>query len=104
MAMIVGGVASAAIAVAKGHSMPAVSSPQTIWIILAIAASGTLGNVILLRSMATPGLPAGVPLAIGAAYPLVATLLAWVFLAESIGARQLLGMLLVVAGVIAISI
>lgn len=98
LAMIAGGMASAALAIAKGHSLPALTMPQAGWI-LAIAGAGALGNILLVRSMASPGMHAGSALAISGAYPLVAALLAWVFLAEATGARQAVGMLLIIAGV-----
>ena len=73
--MLFGAVISASLAVARAEPFPLGKLSGNIpWLVLA-ASSGALGNIMLVRAMASPGISSGVALAISGAYPLVAALL-----------------------------
>jgi drug/metabolite transporter (DMT)-like permease len=99
MIMLFGAVISASIAVARSEPFPLTKVSGTIpWLVLA-ASSGALGNIMLVRAMASPGISSGVALAISGAYPLVAALLAYLFLGEQLTGTQAIGTAAIVFGV-----
>lgn len=102
--MLFGAIFTMFLAVAKQEQFPQISS-WSVWVlVLAVATAGALGNVFLIKAMGVPGFSAGVGLSISAAYPLIAALLALLFLKEHMGLHQWLGVALVVAGVSLLSV
>lgn len=65
----------------------------------ACAFSGAIGNIMLVRAMTSPGISTGVALAISGAYPLVAALLAYLFLGEQLTGTQAIGTAAIIFGV-----
>ncbi len=97
--MLFGAVISASIAVARSEPLPLGKISANIpWLALA-ALSGAVGNIMLVRAMASPGISSGVALAISGAYPLVAALLAYLFLGEQLTGIQAIGTAAIVFGV-----
>jgi len=97
--MLFGAVISASIAVARSDPFPLGKiSGNLPWLVLA-AASGAVGNILLVRAMASPGISSGVALAISGAYPLVAALLAYLVLGEQLTGTQAIGTAAIVFGV-----
>ena len=97
--MLFGAVISASIAVARSDPFPVGKiSGNLSWLILA-ALSGAMGNILLVRAMASPGISSGVALAISGAYPLVAALLAYFFLGEQLTGIQAIGTAAIIFGV-----
>ena len=97
--MLFGAIISAALAVARSEPFPLGKISGNIpWLVLA-ASSGALGNIMLVRAMASPGISSGVALAISGAYPLVAALLAYLFLGEQLTAIQAIGTTAIIFGV-----
>lgn len=99
LVMLMGAAISAGLGLARSEPFPAERMAGVIpWLIL-VAASGAVGNIFLIKAMASPGLSAGVVLAVSGAYPLVAALLAFLFLGEALSGQQLAGIATVVLGV-----
>jgi drug/metabolite transporter (DMT)-like permease len=97
--MLFGAIISAAIALARSEPLPLDKIAGNIpWLVLA-ALSGAVGNIFLVKAMASPGLSSGIVLAISGAYPLVAALLAYFFLNEQLTAMQAVGTATIVLGV-----
>lgn len=97
--MLFGAIVSASLAVARAEPFPLTKISGSIpWVVLA-AVSGAVGNILLVRAMASPGISSGVALAISGAYPLVAALLAYLFLAEKLTGTQAIGTAAIVFGV-----
>jgi drug/metabolite transporter (DMT)-like permease len=97
--MLFGAIISAAIALARSEPLPLDKIAGNIpWLVLA-ALSGAVGNIFLVKAMASPGLSSGIVLAISGAYPLVAALLAYFFLNEQLTAMQAVGTAAIVFGV-----
>lgn len=97
--MLFGAIISAAIALARAEPLPLEKIAGNIpWLVLA-ALSGAVGNIFLVKAMASPGLSSGIVLAISGAYPLVAALLAYFFLNEQLTAMQAVGTAAIVLGV-----
>ena len=97
--MLFGAVISASIAMARSDPFPLGKVSVNIpWLLLA-ALSGALGNIMLVRAMASPGISSGVALAISGAYPLVAALLAYLFLGEQLTGIQAIGTAAIIFGV-----
>lgn len=97
--MLFGAIISAAIALARAEPLPLEKIASNIpWLVLA-ALSGAVGNIFLVKAMASPGLSSGIVLAISGAYPLVAALLAYFFLNEQLTAMQAVGTAAIVLGV-----
>lgn len=97
--MLFGAIISASLAVVRAEPFPLAKISGSIpWLLLA-AASGAVGNIMLVRAMASPGINSGVALAISGAYPLVAALLAYLFLAEKLTVTQAVGTAAIVFGV-----
>lgn len=97
--MLFGAIISAALALARAEPFPMAKVSGSIpWLLLA-AASGAVGNILLVKAMATPGVSSGVALAVSGAYPLVAALLAFLFLGEKLTATQAIGTAAIVFGV-----
>ncbi|MEW5770637.1 MAG: EamA family transporter [Pseudomonadota bacterium] len=99
LVMLLGAIISATIAVARSYPFPLEKVAGNIPWLLLVAASGALGNIVLLKAMSSPGISTGVALAVSGAYPLVAAVLAYYFLGEQIGGVQAVGILAVVLGV-----
>ena len=97
--MLFGAVISASIAMARSvpFSLGKISG-NIPWLVLA-ASSGAMGNIMLVRAMASPGISSGVALAISGAYPLVAALLAYLFLGEQLTGIQAIGTASIIFGV-----
>lgn len=99
LVMLVGAAISAAIALARAEPFPLDKVGANLpWLGL-VALSGAVGNIFLIKAMATPGLHSGVALAISGAYPLVAALLAYFFLGEHLAGAQAVGIAAIVFGV-----
>jgi len=99
LVMLFGAGISAAIAVVRSEPFPVDRINGNIpWLVLA-ALSGAVGNIFLVKAMASPGLSSGVALAISGAYPLVAALLAYLFLGEQLTGIQAIGTAAIVFGV-----
>lgn len=99
LVMLFGAVISASIAVARSDPFPLEKiSGNVLWLALA-AMSGAVGNILLVKAMAFPGLSSGAVLAITGAYPLVAALLAYLFLGELLTGSQAIGTAAIVFGV-----
>lgn len=99
LVMLLGAAISALIAVARSDPFPVDKMTGNIpWLVL-VALTGALGNIFLIKAMATPGLSSGVALAVSGAYPLVAALLAYFFLGEHVAGTQAIGIAAVVFGV-----
>ena len=97
--MLFGALISASLAVVRSEPFPMAKVSGTIpWLMLA-AVSGAVGNILLVKAMATPGISSGMALAISGAYPLVAAFLAYLFLAEKLTLTQLIGTAAIVFGV-----
>lgn len=97
--MLFGAIISASLALARSDPFPLGKISANIpWLLLA-ASSGALGNIMLVRAMASPGISSGVALAISGAYPLVAALLAYLFLGEQLTATQAIGTAAIIFGV-----
>lgn len=97
--MLFGAIISASLAVARSEPFPLGKISGNIpWLVLA-ASSGALGNIMLVRAMASPGISSGVALAISGAYPLVAALLAYLFLGEQLTGIQAIGTAAIIFGV-----
>lgn len=97
--MLFGALISASLAIARSDQFPLAKIGGSIPLLLMAAASGAVGNILLVRAMASPGLSSGVALAISGAYPLVAALLAYLFLAEKLTGIQVIGTAMIVFGV-----
>jgi drug/metabolite transporter (DMT)-like permease len=67
--------------------------------LIMVAVSGAVGNIFLIKAMASPGLSSGVVLALSGANPLVAALLAYFFLGEQLTGMQAIGVAAIVFGV-----
>lgn len=99
LVMLIGAVISAAIALVRSDPFPASKMAGNIpWLAL-VAMSGAVGNIFLIKAMASPGLSSGVALAVSGAYPLVAALLAYFFLGEQLAGFQAVGIAAIVFGV-----
>lgn len=99
LVMLCGAAISASIAVARSEPFPLDKIGGNIpWLVLA-ALTGAVGNIFLVKAMASPGLSSGVALAISGAYPLVAALLAFFFLGELLTGTQVIGTAAIVFGV-----
>ena len=99
LVMLFGAGISALIAVTRSDPFPMDRISENIpWLVLA-ALSGAVGNIFLVKAMASPGLSSGVVLAISGAYPLVAALLAYFFLGEQLTGTQAIGTAAIVFGV-----
>lgn len=97
--MLFGAVISAAIALARSEPLPLDKIAGNVpWLVLA-ALSGAVGNIFLVKAMASPGMSSGIVLAISGAYPLVAALLGYWFLNEQMTAMQAVGTAAIVFGV-----
>lgn len=97
--MLFGAIISAALALARSEPLPLAKIGENLpWLALA-AFSGAVGNILLVKAMAAPGISSGVALAISGAYPLVAALLTYLFLGEKLTGTQALGMTTIVFGV-----
>jgi drug/metabolite transporter (DMT)-like permease len=97
--MLFGAVISASLALARAEPFPVGKIGGNLpWLVLA-ASSGALGNIMLVRAMASPGISSGVALAISGAYPLVAALLAYLFLGEQLTGTQAIGTAAIIFGV-----
>lgn len=99
LVMLFGAIISAAIALVRSDPFPTGKMAGNIpWLAL-VAASGAVGNIFLIKAMASPGLSSGVALAVSGAYPLIAALLAYIFLGEQLAAAQAVGVAAIVFGV-----
>jgi drug/metabolite transporter (DMT)-like permease len=99
LVMLLGAVISAVIALARSDPFPVNKMAGNIpWLVL-VAMSGAVGNIFLIKAMASPGLSSGVALAVSGAYPLVAALLAYFFLGEQLAGVQAVGIAAIVFGV-----
>jgi drug/metabolite transporter (DMT)-like permease len=99
LVMLLGALISAGIALARSDPFPLGKMAGNIpWLGL-VAVSGAVGNIFLIKAMAAPGLSSGVALAVSGAYPLVAALLAYLFLGEQLAGFQALGIAAIVFGV-----
>lgn len=99
LVMLCGAAISASIAVVRAEPFPADKLGANIpWLVLA-ALTGAVGNIFLVKAMASPGMSSGVVLAISGAYPMVAALLAFVFLGELLTGAQVIGTVAIVFGV-----
>ncbi len=97
--MLFGAVISASLAMARSDPFPMGKiSGNLPWLVIA-ALSGAMGNIMLVRAMASPGISSGVALAISGAYPLVAALLAYFFLGEQLTGTQAIGTAAIISGV-----
>ncbi len=97
--MLFGAVISASLAVARSDPFPFGKISGNLHLLALAALSGALGNIMLVRAMASPGISSGVALAISGAYPLVAALLAYLFLGEKLTGTQAMGTAAIVFGV-----
>ncbi len=99
LVMLFGAVISALIAMLRADPFPLDKMSGNIpWLGL-VAISGAVGNIFLIKAMATPGLSSGTALAVSGAYPLVAALLAYFFLGEHLAGIQIVGVVAIVLGV-----
>jgi drug/metabolite transporter (DMT)-like permease len=99
LVMLLGAGISAAIALARSDPFPLGKMAGNLpWLVL-VAGSGAVGNIFLIKAMATQGLSSGVALAVSGAYPLVAALLAFLFLGERLAGIQAIGIAAIVFGV-----
>ncbi|MBS4095270.1 MAG: EamA family transporter [Sulfuricella sp.] len=99
LVMLCSAAISALLAVTRAEPFPLTKIGGNLpWLVLA-ALSGAVGNILLVKAMAFPGLSSGVVLAITGAYPLVAALLAYFFLGESLTGTQAIGTAAIVFGV-----
>jgi drug/metabolite transporter (DMT)-like permease len=99
LVMLMGAAISAGLALIRTEPFPADRMAGVIPWLLLVAASGTIGNIFLIKAIASPGLSSGVALAVSGAYPLIAALLAFLFLGEHLSGQQLVGIAAVVLGV-----
>lgn len=99
LVMLVGAVISAAIALTKADPLPISKIGGSFHILLLAALSGAVGNIFLVKAMASPGMSSGVALAISGAYPMVAALLGYLFLNEQLTGLQITGTAAIVFGV-----
>ena len=99
LVMLLGAIISASIAMVRSEPFPVDKVSANIpWLVLA-ALSGAIGNILLVKAMTFPGLSSGLVLAITGAYPLVAALLAYLFLNEQLTGIQAMGTATIVFGV-----
>ncbi len=99
LVMLFGAVISALIAMVRADPFPLDKMSGNIpWLGL-VALSGAVGNIFLIKAMASPGLSSGTALAVSGAYPLVAALLAYFFLGEHLAGIQVIGVVAIVLGV-----
>ncbi len=99
LVMLLGAAISAAIALARSDPLPLGKMAGNLpWLIL-VALSGAVGNIFLIKAMSTQGLGSGVALAVSGAYPLVAALLAFLFLGEQLAGIQAIGIAAIIFGV-----
>lgn len=99
LVMLLGAIISAAIALVRSDPFPGDKMAGSLhWLVL-VALSGAVGNIFLIKAMASPGLSSGVALAVSGAYPLVAALLAYFFLGEQLAGLQAVGIAAIVFGV-----
>lgn len=99
LVMLLGAVISASIALLRAEPFP-VERIGTGWVVLALVAiSGAVGNIFLIKAMSAPGFVSSVALAVSGAYPLVAAILAYVFLGEQLTAMQVIGIAVIVSGI-----
>ena len=99
LVMLLGAVISASIAMLRSEPFPVDKVSANIpWLVIA-ALSGAVGNIFLVKAMTFPGLSSGLVLAITGAYPLVAALLAYLFLNEQLTGIQAMGTATIVFGV-----
>ena len=97
--MLIGAGLAALIALLRADPFPYDKMSGNIpWLGL-VALSGAVGNILLIKAMATPGLSSGIVLAISGAYPLVAALLGYFILGEQLTGTQLVGTSAIVFGV-----
>lgn len=99
LVMLFGAIISASIAVARAEPLPVAKFAGNIPLLVLAALSGAIGNIFLVKAMAAPGMTSGVVLAISGAYPLIAALLAFVFLHEQLTGMQILGTATIIFGV-----
>jgi drug/metabolite transporter (DMT)-like permease len=83
----------------RSEPLPLVKMTGSTPLLILVALSGAVGNIFLIKAMATPGLSSGVALAVSGAYPLVAALLAFLFLSEQLAGFQIIGVAAIVFGV-----
>lgn len=99
LVMLLGAIISAAIALMRSEPFPLIKMAGSTPLLILVALSGAVGNIFLIKAMATPGLSSGVALAVSGAYPLVAALLAYLFLSEQLAGFQIIGVAAIVFGV-----
>jgi drug/metabolite transporter (DMT)-like permease len=99
LVMLFGAAGSALIAVTRSEPFPFDKVAGNLPSLALVALSGALGNIFLIKAMSFPGLSSGAVLAISAAYPLVAAVLAFLFLGEQLAGNQALGAAAIVFGV-----
>ncbi len=99
LVMLFGALISATLAVARSEPFPIAKISGNIPLLALAALSGAVGNIFLVKAMASPGLSSGVVLAISGAYPLVAAILGYFFLNEQLTGIQFIGMAAVIFGV-----
>ena len=97
--MLLGAIISAAIALMRSEPFPLIKMAGSTPLLILVALSSAVGNIFLIKAMATPGLSSGVALAVSGAYPLVAALLAYLFLSEQLAGFQIIGVAAIVFGV-----
>ena len=99
LVMLIGAVISAAIALVRADPLPVAKMAGNMpWLVL-VALAGAVGNIFLFKAMASPGLSSGVALAVSGAYPMVAALLAYLFLGEQLEGFQIVGVAAIIFGV-----
>ena len=99
MVMLLGAMLSALIGVMRSEPFPFDRISGNYVGLVMVAVSGAVGNIFLIKAMASPGLSSGVVLALSGAYPVVAALLAYFFLGEQLTGTQAIGVAAIVFGV-----
>lgn len=99
LVMLLGSAISAGIALTRMEPFPAGKFGGSLPLLVLVALSGAVGNIFLTKAMAAPGMNTGVVMALTGAYPLVVTLLAFLFLSEQLASAQLFGIAAIVLGV-----